>query len=80
MTALALRNNTVTGDVVVATPDSLVLSSTSTVFDAGYRGSDVTRQIVLLHGDVKAAEARTMNRANTAIAIGAGREDIMRAS
>ena len=71
MTALAVRDFTVSGEVVVATPDSVVLSSTSTVFDSGYRGSDVTRQIVLLRGDLDAAEARTMNRTKTAIALGA---------
>jgi len=71
MTALAVRDFTVTGEVVVATPDSMVLSSTSTVFDSGYRGSDVTRQLALLRGDVDAAEARTMNRTKTAIAVGA---------
>lgn len=72
LTALAVRDFTVTGEVVVATPDSVVLSSTSTVFDAGYRGSDLTRQIVLMRGDLDAAEARTMNRTKTAIALGAG--------
>ena len=72
LTALAVRDFTLTGEVIVATSDSVVLSSTTTVFDAGYRGSDVTRQIVLLRGDVDAAEARTMNRAKTAIVLGAG--------
>lgn len=72
MAALALRNFTVAGEVVVATPDSVVLSSTSTVFDDGYRGSDITRQIILLHGEVESAEARTMNRTRTALAIGGG--------
>lgn len=72
MTALALRDFTVTGEVVVATPDSLVLATTSVVFDAGYRGTDVTRQVVLLRSDVEGAEARTMNRAKTAVVIGAG--------
>ena len=72
ITALAVRDFTLTGEVIVATPDSVVLSSTSTVFDAGYRGSDVTRQIVLMRGDVNSAEARTMNRTKTAIALGAG--------
>ena len=71
-TAAALRNFTVTGEVVVFTPDSVVLSSTSAVFDDGYRGSDVTRQIVLLHGEVESAEARTLNRTRTALAIGGG--------
>ena len=72
LTALAVRDFTLTGEVIVATPDSVVLSSTSTVFDSGYRGSDVTRQIVLLRGDMDGAEARTMNRAKTAIVLGAG--------
>ena len=72
MTALALRNFTVTGEVVVATPDSIVLSSTSTVFDDGYRGSDITRQLVLIPGEMESAEARTMNRTRTALAIGGG--------
>jgi len=71
-TALAVRDFTVSGEVIVATPDSVVLSSTSTVFDSGYRGSDITRQIVLMHGDVDGAEARTMNRTKTAVALGAG--------
>lgn len=71
MAALSLRDFTITGTVVVATPDSLVLSTTSTVFESGYRGADVTRQVVLMRGEVQGAEARTMNRAKTALVIGA---------
>lgn len=71
MAALSLRDFTVTGEVVVATPDSLVLSTTSTVFESGYRGADVTRQVVLMREEVQSAEARTMNRAKTALVIGA---------
>ncbi len=69
--ALSLHDFTVTGEVVVATPDSLVLSTTSTVFESGYRGADVTRQVVLMRGEVEGAEARTMNRGKTALVIGA---------
>ncbi|HSQ31840.1 MAG TPA: hypothetical protein VLN49_18405 [Gemmatimonadaceae bacterium] len=69
--ALSLRDFTITGEVVVATPDSLVLSTTSTVFESGYRGADVTRQVVLTRGEVQSAEARTMNRGKTALVIGA---------
>ena len=72
MAALSLRDFTLTGEVVVATPDSLVLSTTSTVFESGYRGADVTRQVVLMRGEVQGTEARTMNRAKTAIVLGAG--------
>ena len=72
MAALALRDLTVSGEVVVVTPDSLVLATTSVVFDAGYRGTDVTRQVVLRRGDVEGAEARTMDRGKTALVIGAG--------
>ena len=72
MAALALHDFMVSGELVVVTPDSLVLATTSVVFDAGYRGTDVTRQVVLRRSDVESAEARTMNRGKTAIVIGAG--------